>query len=145
MHRIGTIPFDLNGDDIALLFVTSQTRGRWILPKGLAREGESHSDTCERETFEEAGAKGVVLENFPITVPITKQTETGRDHVPVTYYPMLVTDQSDEWPEKDRRERHWALLSDAPKVVHREDLLGLISQFESLANWIRTDARAHKS
>ena len=41
MQRIGSIPFDVKDDQIALLFVTSQTRGRWILPKGLAKEGES--------------------------------------------------------------------------------------------------------
>ena len=57
MQRIGSIPFDVKEDQIALLFVTSQTRGRWILPKGLPKKGETHRQTCEREGFEEAGIR----------------------------------------------------------------------------------------
>ena len=145
MHRIGTIPIDIRGDLIALLFVTSQTRGRWILPKGLVKDGETHAETCKRECFEEAGVNGVVLEDFPITVSINKQSGDGKQAVPVTYYPMLVTEQTDEWPEKSKRERHWALMTDAPKVVSREDYLGLIRQFEVLAPWIKEAAATHKS
>jgi hypothetical protein len=33
-HKIGAIPFSIKDDRIAILFVTSQRRGRWILPKG---------------------------------------------------------------------------------------------------------------
>src|SRR3546814_1912898 len=73
---------------------------------------------------------------FPITVLVTKQTATGKRVVPVTYYPFLVTEQFDEWPEKDRRQRHWALIEDAPRVAYREDLLPLIKQFEDLRPWI---------
>src|SRR3546814_14109348 len=56
--------------------------------------------------------------------------------ISVTYYPFLVTEQFDEWPEKDRRQRHWALIEDAPRVAYREDLLPLIKQFEDLRPWI---------
>mgnify|MGYP001192736133 CR=1 FL=1 len=28
-HKIGVIPFDISGDNIAIMFVTSQRRGRW--------------------------------------------------------------------------------------------------------------------
>jgi hypothetical protein len=34
MHKVGAIPFEIQNDRIALLFVTSQRRGRWIFPKG---------------------------------------------------------------------------------------------------------------
>lgn len=145
MQRIGSIPFDIRDDQIALLFVTSQTRGRWILPKGLAKEGESHADTCQREGFEEAGVSGVVLDDFPITLPINKRSAEEGNAVPVTYYPLLVEEQSQEWPEADKRERHWALLSDAEKVVHREDFLALVKQFENLAPWIKKSAKQHRS
>lgn len=145
MHRIGIIPFAIKGKQIALLFVTSQTRGRWILPKGLARNGESHAETCHREGFEESGVRGVVLEDYPITVVITKQTGEGKQQNPVTYYPYLVTEQADEWPDKASRERHWALLEDATKVLYREDFLALIRQFKELKPWISQAAKQHKS
>ena len=45
----------IKGERIALMFVTSQQRGRWILPKGNLKEGETHAEGCSREAFEEAG------------------------------------------------------------------------------------------
>src|SRR3546814_14860794 len=60
MHRVGIIPFDTRDTAVAILFVTSQTRGRWILPKGTKKPGETHVETCHREGFEEAGVEGFV-------------------------------------------------------------------------------------
>ena len=145
MHRVGIIPFDMKDKLTALLFVTCMTRGRWILPKGLAEPDESHRDTCHREGFEEAGVRGVVLEDFPLTVLIGKKTSEGMKKVPVTYYPYLVREQVDDWPENERRQRHWALLEDAAKVAYRDDFLSLIKQFEALAPWIKEAAERHRS
>lgn len=145
MHRVGIIPFDTRDNDVALLFVTSQTRGRWILPKGRMKSGETHIEACHREGFEEAGVKGTVLDDFPITVVVTKQTDKGMRKVPVTYYPFLVTEQVDDWPEKNKRQRHWALIEDAPRVAYREDLLPLIKQFDDLRAWVIEAAEHHKS
>lgn len=145
MHRVGIIPFDTRDRDVAILFVTSQTRGRWILPKGTRKRGETHLDTCHREGFEEAGVKGVVIEDYPMTVLVTKQTPTGKRVVPVTYYPFLVTEQVDDWPEKSRRQRHWALIEDAPRVAYREDLVPLLKQFDALRAWIIEAADQYRS
>ncbi|MFO1169724.1 MAG: NUDIX domain-containing protein [Hyphomicrobiaceae bacterium] len=145
MHRVGIIPFDIKDDAVALLFVTSQTRGRWILPKGRMKRGETHAEACHREGFEEAGVRGVVLEDFPFTVPISKQTGKGIEVIPVTYYPYLVLKQEDDWPERKRRERHWALIEDAHKVAYREDFLLLINQFQALRTWITEAAKVHKA
>lgn len=145
MHRIGIVPFDIKNQLTALLFVTSMTRGRWILPKGLAKSKESHSDTCHREGFEEAGVRGEVMKDYPITVLISKTTDSGMQRIPVTYYPYLVTKQENSWPEADRRQRHWTLIQDAAKVAYRDDFLGLIKQFQDLEPWIREAAEPHKS
>jgi len=144
MHRVGIVPFDVRDQAIALLFVTSQSRGRWILPKGVAKAGETHSETCHREGFEEAGIRGVVLTDFPTTVVIGKKTPDGLKQVPVTYYPFLVQEQVDEWPEKERRQRHWALIEDAAKVAYKEDYLPLIKHFDGLKSFIREAALSYK-
>ena len=145
MHRVGIIPFDTRDSAVAILFVTSQTRGRWILPKGKIQPNETHVEACLREGFEEAGVRGVVLEDFPFTVVVTKLTDQGKRVVPVTYYPFFVTEQLDDWPEKVKRQRHWALIEDVPRVAYREDLLPLIRQFEELRPWITEAANQHKS
>ncbi len=144
-HRVGIVPFDVRDDAMALLFITSQTRGRWILPKGKAKVDESHVETCHREGFEEAGVRGVVLQDFPITVVIGKQTNKGIRQIPVTYYPYFVQMQEDEWPECHCRQRHWALIEDAPKVAYRNDFLGLIRQVDALRPWLREIAEHHKA
>jgi len=145
MHRVGIIPFDTRDTAVAVLFVTSQTRGRWILPKGKIKPAESQVEACHREGFEEAGVRGFVLEDYPMTVLVTKLTANGKLEVPVTYYPLFVTEQVDDWPEKDRRQRHWALIEDAPRVAYREDLLPLIKQFDDLRPWITEAAMRYRS
>jgi len=143
VHKVGVIPFDVKDDRIAILFVTSQRRGRWIFPKGDLKAKESHKKACKREAFEEAGVSGKILKNYPMTVTIGKSGNNGIEQVAVTYYPMLVTSQEDKWPEDDKRERHWGLLNDAPRVIDRHDFLELIRQFESLKTWI-LEAAKHK-
>ena len=135
-HKIGAIPFDIKNDRIALLFVTSQGRGRWIFPKGKRKKGESHKQGRKREAFEEAGVKGFVIEDAPLTNLITKSTKDGTAEVAVTYYPLYVEEQFDEWPENGKRQRHWALLEDAQSVTDRHDFLNVINQLTALKHLI---------
>lgn len=143
-NRVGIIPFDIKDDDIAMLFITSQTRGRWILPKGKQEKNETPFDTCHREGFEEAGVRGIVLERFPLTIVVTKQMDKKTGRLPVTYYPFLVTEQTDDWPEKDKRQRHWSLLEEAQRIAYREDFVPLLQRFEELRPWIISSAKAYK-
>ena len=144
-HKVGAIPFSIRDDRIALLFVTSQRRGRWILPKGELKEEESHKQCCKREAFEEAGIRGKFLRNYPITTRIGKADGASISHYAVTYYPLLVTEQSDSWPEDEKRQRHWALLEDAANVTDRDDLRQLIRQFEAIQQWVIADAKRRKA
>jgi len=144
MHKIGVIPFDIKHNDIALMFVTSQRRGRWIFPKGNLKEQESHKKGCKREAFEEAGIYGKILKNYPITTAVTKSDGGSFEQVAVTYYPMLVTQQIDHWPEGKIRQRHWALLKDVPRLIDEEDLLNLIHQFQAITPWIVKTANYKK-
>ena len=143
MSRIGIIPFNFRDDAIALLFVTSQTRGRWVLPKGKPEKGESHAQTCHREGFEEAGVRGVVLEDFPTAITVGRQTDNGVQQVDVTYYPYLVLEQADGWPEIDLRQRRWVLIEDAPNMVSHEDFMEVIEHFEANRHSIIEAAQRH--
>ena len=102
MHNIGSIPFKVYKNKVAVLFVTSQVRGRWILPKGELNDNESHEDACHRETYNESGAKGIMMKNFPITKSITKLTTKGIVSNSVTFYPLIVENQDNEWPDKTK-------------------------------------------
>ena len=144
-HKIGVIPFDIRGDRMALMFVTSQKRGRWILPKGDLKTDETHKQGCKREAFEEAGVRGKLLKEFPMTVVIGKSNGRKVENVLVTYYPLLVTEQVDVWPEDQKRERHWSLLEKAYKVTERADYLQLIKQFDAITPWILEIAKRKKA
>jgi hypothetical protein len=54
---------------------------------------------------------------------------------------MLVTQQADEWPEKHKRERHWALLKDAYQVTDREDFRQLIGLFDAISPAVLATAK----
>ena len=131
MHKVGSIPFKVYDEKFAVLFVTSQVRGRWILPKGTLLEGESHENSCNRSTFAEAGVKGKLIKNFPVTKLITKSINNVKSIVPVTFYPLLVENQYDDWPDKGTRQRHWSLMRDVHKVASREDYLNVLDDFKS--------------
>ena len=135
MHKVGSIPFKIYKDKVAILFVTSQIRGRWILPKGMAINSETHEETCNRETFKEAGVEGNLMKNFPTTKLITKLVDNDITLHPVTYDPLNVEKQYDEWPDKSIRQRHWSLLRDVHKVASREDYLNVIINFQELKPW----------
>ena len=143
-HKVGVIPFDVKGDRIAIMFVTSQGRGRWILPKGNLKKDESVKSGCKREAFEEAGVEGTLLSKIPMTLPISKSENGATKTVAVTYYPMLVKKQLDKWPESSKRQRHWATLEDAQKVTDREDFLKVIQIFTDLKPLILDIARRKK-
>jgi diphosphoinositol-polyphosphate diphosphatase len=134
---VGVIPFAQKGEKTALLFVTSKQRGRWIFPKGNLLEDEEHTSGCKRTAIEEAGIKGEIFKNFSNTVLITKKNRIKTYKTPVTYYPMLVETQLEEWPEKHKRDRHWALLTDIHKVLDQTDYLKVAYSFQSLLKWIK--------
>ena len=53
----------------------------------------------------------------------------------MTFYPLVVENQDNEWPDKTKRQRHWALLKDVSKVASREDYLLVLEDFKRLKPW----------
>ena len=68
--------------------------------------------------------------------PITKSVNNGIETLPVTFYPMEVKEQFSEWPEKIKRQRHWALLRDVAKIASREDYLNVLNNFKEVMPWV---------
>jgi len=76
-----------------------------------------------------------MMKNYPITKPITKLTSIGKISNSVTFYPLVVENQDNDWPDKTKRQRHWALLKDVSKVASREDYLLVLEDFKRLKPW----------
>lgn len=139
-HRVGAIPFIVEDGDVKLLMVTSLTRGRWVFPKGTLKKGEGKLKGCRREAFEEAGIKGKILSDLPITAIIKSKDKSKSDMMVVTYYPMFVTKQTKEWPEKKLRNRQWVPLDEIDCHLKKGDLRKVVKTFRVLLPFIRAGA-----
>jgi 8-oxo-dGTP pyrophosphatase MutT (NUDIX family) len=142
--RIGAVPFLIRSGRVVILVVTSMSRVRWVFPKGQAEDGETHQQTCLRETFEEAGVDGFALTDFPFTEGIEKLYGDVRRLVPVTFYPLAVEKVARKWPEKGKRLRHWVLLEDADKLIRDRDVRRVLSAFRKALPQIRTATVRHR-
>ena len=137
-HRVGAIPFIVEDGDVKLLMVTSLTRGRWVFPKGTLKKGEGKLKGCRREAFEEAGIKGKILSDLPITAVIKSKDKSKSDMMVVTYYPIFVTKQIKEWPEKKLRNRQWVPLDEIDHHLKKGDLRKVVKTFRVLLPFIRS-------
>ena len=113
-----------------VLLITSRETGRWVVPKGNPMKGFAPHEAAAQEAFEEAGLSGVA-DPAPIGgFRYIKRRRVGRDReLSVTVYPLAVTAQADDWPERLQRRTRWFLPADASDAVDEPDLKRLIAGF----------------
>jgi 8-oxo-dGTP pyrophosphatase MutT (NUDIX family) len=102
---------------VVFLLITSRGSGRWIFPKGDPIEGLDPWDAAAQEAMEEAGVEGEV-DPRPLGIYRTFKTlAIRRKVIEVELFPLRVTRQFDDWPEKGYRHRHWAILPEAKRLL----------------------------
>jgi 8-oxo-dGTP pyrophosphatase MutT (NUDIX family) len=109
MQQVGALPYRIGSDgDLEILLITSRGTGRWIIPKGNPIVGLKAHQAAAREAFEEAGINGKAT-NKPIGKFRYSKQRPGRSDadVEVTVFPMLVTEELRDWPERRQRRRRW--------------------------------------
>jgi len=140
VKKVGVIPYKIIDGKISILMVTSMGTGRWVLPKGKLKKLERHKKGCLREAFEEAGVKGEILTDFPMTIVIAsnEQDKTGQIilKTPVIFYPMQVKKDFKIWPEKKQRRRKWISLDKALDKIKSKDISSVLKNFKSLTPWL---------
>jgi 8-oxo-dGTP pyrophosphatase MutT (NUDIX family) len=116
-RQAGAIPYTIVQGQVVFLLVTSRRSGRWIFPKGELAEGMTPWELAAHEAYEEAGVKGEV-DTKPIGSYRTMKTfSIRRQPIVVDLYPLRVQEQLEEWPEKEQRHRHWAILPEAKRLL----------------------------
>lgn len=119
------------GGQVELLLVTSRETGRWIVPKGNRVPGLGPAESAAREGFEEGGVEGDVAPEPIGRYRYVKQRRSGGvTPASVLIYPMRVTRQLGDWPEKSERQTAWFSLADAAASVAERSLRQLILSFE---------------
>ena len=127
-HQAGAIPYTVVDGQPVFLIITSRRSGRWIFPKGAPVEGVAPWELAKKEAFEEAGVEGEI-EHAPIGSYRTMKTlAIRRQPIEVDLYPLRVTRQHADWPEKGSRHRHWAILPEAKRLLSDKRLCELAAR-----------------
>jgi 8-oxo-dGTP pyrophosphatase MutT (NUDIX family) len=129
-HRItqyGAIAWRPAAAGVEVLLITSRETRRWVVPRGNVIKGLAPHMSAAQEAYEEAGIRGR-MGTEPIGLyHYQKKLRLGRV-VPaeVHLYPLEVTDELDEWPERHQRERRWFAPGEAAASVEEPELKALI-------------------
>jgi 8-oxo-dGTP pyrophosphatase MutT (NUDIX family) len=132
-QQYGAVPFRHAGGKIEFLMITSRRTGRWIFPKGDPIQGLSPIETAAVEAFEEAGVRGRVG-SAPVGCYHSVRTRGGaRTVVMIEMFPLDVTRQFKDWPEKRERKRRWATLAEARRLLSESGLVALAEKIAGSA------------
>ncbi|KAL0731736.1 hypothetical protein Bca4012_027830 [Brassica carinata] len=111
---VGCIPYRYKkhcGGEIEVLLISAQKKGKgMLLPKGGWETDESIEEAALRETIKEAGVTGQLEESLGMWQYKSKRQSMVHDGY---VFPLLVSEQFEQWPESGFRQRRWVYLSEA--------------------------------
>jgi len=123
LRQSGVIPYRERKGEIEILLITSRTKRRWIIPKGVIEPDFSARNSAAKEALEEAGVKGSVHGKL---LGIYRDRKFGKACT-VKVYSMRVTRIYKVWEEADR-DREWVSLKKALKLVSNGELKRVIKK-----------------
>lgn len=115
---------------VSVLLVTSRETRRWVIPKGNLAAGVAPHLGAAEEAREEAGVTGAICPVPLGSFRYRKRKGSGASLMAdVEVFPLAVSRELQDWPEKSERERRWFSLADAAAMVDEPDLADLIRSF----------------
>ncbi|CAA2954801.1 nudix hydrolase 17, mitochondrial-like [Olea europaea subsp. europaea] len=121
---VGCIPYRYkngnNGgtvDELEVLVINSKKRQTMMFPKGGWDLDESVEEAACRESLEEAGVLGNVESQLGTWLFKSNSRELYHEGL---MFPLLVTEQLDQWPEKSMRSREWMTVAKAREVCKQQ-------------------------
>src|SRR4051794_26562546 len=120
--QYAALPFRRNQNRLEVLLITTRNKGRWSVPKGWPIERTTPHGTAAIEAFEEAGPLGKIAPGegggFKDRQSRKKQGGEGEGRS----FPLNVTNEESDWPEKGQRRRRWVSNNAAAQLVHKQGL-----------------------
>ncbi|KAK9996668.1 hypothetical protein SO802_021354 [Lithocarpus litseifolius] len=117
---VGCIPYRYRKTnksvELEVLVISSQKGKGMLFPKGGWEIDEDMKDAALRETFEEAGVRGVVEEELGSWTYKSKRCDIMHNGY---MFPLLVNKQLDQWPEQNIRQRKWLTATEAREVCQQ--------------------------
>ena len=124
--QAGGVVFKTHPSSPRVLLVRSKRNTKeWIFPKGHIEAGETPREAALRETHEEAGVAGLVIDHIE-----AMQFESARGTIEVEYYLIAWTE---DVHSSEQRERQWCSVDDALALLEFKDAKELL--FKALRKW----------
>lgn len=112
------VVFGLDDEDLKVLLIQRDLppyEGKWALPGGFVRVGESLDDSALRELREETGVSKVFLEQL---YTFGEPDRDPREHiVTVAYYALVNLIQHPPKADTDARNAAWFAMDDIPQLA----------------------------
>jgi len=124
----GALPYRLRDEKLEILLITSRSKKKWIIPKGIIESGMKAYESAALEALEEAGVIGEVSQD-PLGSYKVKKWDGLCE---VLVYPMKVENETKQWLEDSFRERRWFTTEEAKAVIERGKIKKLIKKLEEL-------------
>ena len=126
---------------LKVMLITSRDSKRWVIPKGWPKPGMAPHKLAALEAYEEAGLEGKIAREPLGSFKYQKKMDDGSE-VPckVAVYPLEVTAQHLEWPERMQRDCIWVEARKAAGMVDEKSLRDLILKFADEADQGRVAA-----
>lgn len=122
-RQSAALPYRWRNGVLEVLLITSIKRRLWIVPKGIIEPGLTGAASAAKEALEEAGVAGTAAPD-----PLGSYHHRKWGGVcNVTVYPLRVVHELDDWEESALRQRRWASISDALRLVDNDGLRSLIA------------------
>lgn len=115
---VDAVVFGLDAEDLKVLLIKRDLEpyaGRWALPGGFVRVGESLDDAVRRELNEETGLEKVFLEQL---YTFGSPKRDPREHtVSVAYYALVKLSDHRVQAATDARDARWYPVANVPKLA----------------------------
>mmetsp|Transcript_4455 Transcript_4455/g.7449 ORF Transcript_4455/g.7449 Transcript_4455/m.7449 type:complete len:296 (-) Transcript_4455:159-1046(-) len=109
-YQCCSIPYRITADNkVEIFMITSRNKGDYIFPGGGWEKNESAADAALREAYEEAGVRGVIVQEI---VSDQKYVSDKGNRSRLWGFLLKVHKIETEWPEPERR-RKWMSIDEA--------------------------------
>jgi 8-oxo-dGTP pyrophosphatase MutT (NUDIX family) len=130
LKQVAALPIVETARGPLVLLITTRKRGRWTIPRGWPKPGQTDADLAAQEAAEEAGVEGEVA-----SAPLGSYRYTKRLHsfswvkCSVDVYTLHVRWQNLDWPEKAGRKTRWVTPDEAASLVADTELAAILRDF----------------
>jgi len=128
--QFAALCYRIRDGKVQVCLVTSRKTGRWILPKGWPMHKHTPAKAAATEAWEEAGLKGQAFDRCLGVFSAEKPLGPVTAPVVVMVYPVQVTRQHADWPERHQRKRKWLPQKKAAKRLTEPELRRIVATFD---------------